>query len=339
MKNYVIPIITKYLNEDWISKNQTIAMQSKETVTSEYVKNAIEEGIQKANENKVEIHFYGIDTTKKEELIKTAYEYVKLGKIEEIKVITRPSAINKQFLKMLKKYKVSKIELEVGSTNEYILKIIEADYTLDTIKKAARAIKWKRFKLGYQVFVGLPESTKIDDVNTVKTLLKTKPKAISLTPVLVLKNTPLEKELENDKYKPLNIIQATEICEEIVKILNEKNIEIIAIGYGILDNDIEQLEIAGTVKSGPFHPSFRELVQTSLWYDAIVSKIKKLNVKVSEAEIFVNKIDVNNVIGYKQENINKLKEIYDVDLIITPDESIKPGKSRIEITKIAGKNK
>ena len=84
---------------------------------------------------------------------------------------------------------------------------------------------------------------------------------------------------------------------------------------------------------GPFHPAFRQLVESSLWYDAIVGKIKKLNVKVKEVEVTVNPIDANNVIGHKKENVLKLKDTYDVDLILKQDENIKQGKSKIEITK------
>ena len=70
-----------------------------------------------------------------------------------------------------------------------------------------------------------------------------------------------------------------------------------------------------------------------MWYDAVVNKIKKLNVKVKEVQVTVNPIDVNNVIGHKKENVQKLKDTYDVDLIIKQDEAIKQGKSKIEVLK------
>ena len=70
-----------------------------------------------------------------------------------------------------------------------------------------------------------------------------------------------------------------------------------------------------------------------MWYDAIVGKIKKLNVKVKEVEVKVNPVDANNVIGHKKENVKKLKEYYDVDLVLKQDPSIKQGKSKIEVTK------
>ena len=43
---------------------------------------------------------------------------------------------------------------------------------------------------------------------------------------------------------------------------------------------------------------------------------------------------MNNVIGHKKENALKLKELYDVDLIVEQDEHIKQGKSKIDVTKI-----
>ena len=85
--------------------------------------------------------------------------------------------------------------------------------------------------------------------------------------------------------------------------------------------------------AGPFHPAFRQLVESGLWYDAIVEKIKKLNVKVKEVEVTVNPIDANNVIGHKRENIKKLQELYEVDLKVKQDKNVKKGKSKIEITK------
>lgn len=87
---------------------------------------------------------------------------------------------------------------------------------------------------------------------------------------------------------------------------------------------------------GPFHPAFGQLVESGIWYDVIVQKIKKLNTKVKEVIITVNPQDINNVIGQRRENISNLKDVYDVDLIVKTDDKIKQGKSKIEITKVYG---
>ena len=273
----------------------------------------------------------------KEEMVKLMEEHLKEEKNKkdiDIIVSAKPNYINKQILKVLKTYNIAIIELEIKSTNDYILKRLGEEYTFKDIKKISKMIKWNRFKLGYQIVVGLPESTRIDEINTGKSIIKMKPKMVNITPLLVMKNSELEKEYKQKKYKPLTIVQAVEACKELVELFNTTKIETIGIGYGVFDDNLEQLKIAEQVVDGPFHPSFRQLVETALWYDAIVNKIKQLNVKVMQVEVTVNLVDVNNVIGYKQDNLKKLKDLYDVDLIVTANDNIKPGKSKIDILKI-----
>ena len=183
------------------------------------------------------------------------------------------------------------------------------------------------------MMVGLPESTRKDEINTAKELIKLKPKMVRIYPVLVLKGTKLEKELKEEKYKPLSIVQAVETCKELVRMFADKKIDIIRVGLQNTDEITDPNNENSEVVAGPYHPAFRQLVESSLWYDAIVEKIKKLNVKVKEVEVTINPIDTNNVIGHKKENIIKLKQTYDVDLRINPDKKIKQGKSKIEITK------
>ena len=84
---------------------------------------------------------------------------------------------------------------------------------------------------------------------------------------------------------------------------------------------------------GPYHEAFGHLVEDGIWYDSILEKIKKFNVKVKEIEIKVNPESVNNVVGHKKENLKKLKEIYDVDTVIKQDKNIKLGKFEIKILK------
>lgn len=343
MKKYIIPVILPYIRQkaDWIFDNQRISNQSEE-LNKEKLEELVKKHLIKIEEMDehcyVEVAFVGCDFTNldqnlQEELLETLQKYIRMERVDSIRVSIRPNNINKKTIKMLKKYKVNTIELEVYSTNDYILKRIGMKYTFKDIKKASRMIRFNRIKLGHKITLGLPDSTKIDDINTAKNLIKLKTSIVSINPVLVIKGTPLEKECKEMKYKPLAVVQAIETCKELVKVFNEKNVEIMAIGFEPLDSDVEQKEFSEKVIAGPFHPAFRQQVESSLWYDAIVNKIKKLNTKVMEVEVTVNPLDTNNVIGYKQENIEKLKDTYDVDLIVTPNENIKPGKSKIEITK------
>ena len=268
-----------------------------------------------------------------EELLQLAYEYIKQGKVESIRISTRPDCINKEILKRLKKYKVKTIELGVQSANDYILKRSNRGHTFQDVIKASKLIRWYGFKLGHQMMEGMPESTRIDEINTAKALIKLKPKMVRIYPVLVVKNTKLEKEFKEGIYDPLPLAQAVETCKQLIRMFTSKNIDVIRVGLQTT-NEITSPDLKGSeVVAGPYHPAFRQLVESAMWYDAIVEKIKKLNVKVKEVEVTVNPIDINSVIGHKKENIIKLKDTYDVDLILKQDENIKQGKSKIEITK------
>ena len=114
---------------------------------------------------------------------------------------------------------------------------------------------------------------------------------------------------------------------------NNKGIEVIRVGLQNTDEICAPGEKGSEVVAGPFHPAFRQLVESELWYDSVVEKIKKLNVKVKEVEIIVNPTDVNNVIGHKRENIKRLQELYEVSLVVKQDPEIKQGKSKIKVTK------
>lgn len=341
-KQYIIPIFVPHLGcpNDCVFCNQkSISGQTKQ-VTKEDVKNIIEEHLKYIKkDSKVEVAFFGgsftgIEESKQEELLAAAYEYIKQKKVDSIRISTRPDYIDKKILKRLKKYKVKTIELGVQSANDYILKKAGRGHTFEDVVKASKLIRWYGFELGHQMMVGLPESTTVDEINTAKQLIKLKPKMVRIYPVLVIKNTKLEKDYNDGKYKPLTVIQAVEVCKELVKLFVKKHIEVIRIGLQPTDTITNPDNDKSEVVAGPFHPAFRQLVESGMWYDVIVEKIKQLNTKVKEVVVTVNPADVNNVIGQRKDNINNLRDVYDVNLIVKADEKIKQGKSKIEITKI-----
>ena len=340
MKHYIIPIFVPHLGcpNDCVFCNQKSISGQQKMITKEDIRNTIDFYLEniKDKEAKKEVAFFGgsftgIDVEKQEEFLQTAYGYIKKGKIDSIRISTRPDYIDKTILKRLKKYKVKTIELGVQTANDYILKQCKRNHTFEDVKKASKLIRWYGFNLGHQMMVGLPDSTKIDEINTARGLIKLKPKMVRIYPVLVIKNTRLEKDYLDGKYKPLTVIQAVETCKEIVPMFMKKGIEVIRIGLQNTD-EITDPSIKGSeVVAGPYHPAFRQLVESSLWYDNIIEKMKELNVKVKKVKITVNPKDVNNVIGHKRENIDKLKDMYELDLIVKQDEKIKKGKFNLEV--------
>lgn len=341
-KEYIIPIFVPHLGcpNACVFCNQTKITGKQKQVTAQEVRDTIEEYLSsfKDAENKVEVAFFGgsftgIEEEKQNELLEVAYEYVKKGQVDSIRISTRPDYIDKRILKRLKKYRVRTIELGVQSTNNYVLARAKRGHTFEDVKKASKLIRHYGFVLGHQMMVGLPESTALDEMNTARDLIKLKPKIVRIYPVLVIKKTELEEEYERGEYEPLSVTQAVERCKEIADLFNQHKVNVIRIGLQNTEEISEPSNPKSQVVAGPYHPAFRQLVEGNLWYDAIVAEIKKYNMKVKVVEIKANPEDINNIIGHKKENMRKLKELYDVDVNLRLDDGVKSGKFEMRIEK------
>ncbi len=339
-KEYIIPIFVPHLgcpNDCSFCNQKSISGQAKQ-VTKEDVKQTIEEYLKNFRDDYkyVEVAFFGgsftgIEEEKQEELLEAVQPYIQAKKVNSIRVSTRPDYIDKEVLKRMKKYHVKTIELGVQSSNDYILEKCRRGHTFADVERASKMIRMRGFILGHQMMVGLPESTALDEINTAKDLIQLKPKLVRIYPVLVIKGTTLEKEYEAGEYTPLNLNQAVERCKEVMKLFTAKNIQVIRIGLQNTESISEPSKEGSEVMAGPFHPAFRQLVESSLWYDSIVSKIKKINTKVKKVQIEANPENMNEIIGHKKENIEKLRNTYEVEIFAKANDQIKPGDFKINI--------
>ena len=167
-KQSIIPIL---LIENKYPYNCTFYQEGNKTIeTKAEVKKIIEKYLKQETEaDEVEIAFLGKSFTsmnkeKQIELLETVNEYIEQGKVDSIRISAKPNEINKTVLKELKRYNVKTIELEAVSCNDYILRHNEMQYKFKDIKKASRIIKWRGFNLGFQMMIGLPGSTRIDEL-------------------------------------------------------------------------------------------------------------------------------------------------------------------------------
>ena len=302
-KEYIIPIFVPHLgcpHQCTFCNQKEISGQTKQ-VTANDVKETIEYYLKnfKDDSKYVEVAFYGgsftaIDEGKQNELLEAANEFIKQGRVNSIRLSTRPDYIDKSILKRLKKYNVKTIELGVQSANDYILAKCQRGHTFEDVKKASKLIRLYGFTLGHQKMIGLPEQV---------------------------------------EYIPLTVEQAVDRAKDIMQLFNNAKIEVIRIGLQNTEEITDPSEESSQVIAGPYHPAFRQLVESGMWYDEIVQKIKKFNIKVMQVTIKANPENINNIIGHKKENVLKLKEFYDVDVVVKPDENIKKGKFEIEIDK------
>ena len=341
-KQYIIPIFVPHLgcSNDCIFCNQRKISGQMKNVTENDVRDTIEFYLSNFKESNahIEVAFYGgsftgIDVELQNKLLQAAYDYIKEKKVHSIRISTRPDYIDKDTLKRLRKYKVKTIELGVQSTNNFVLDRCKRGHTFEDVVKASKLIKRFRMKLGHQMMIGLPESTELDDIQTAKDLIKLRPNMVRIYPVLVIKGTELEKEYNENQYDALTVEQAIERCKELCYLFGKKKIDIIRIGLQNTDTICSPTNQGSEVVAGPYHETFRQLVESSIYYDTIVDKIKKINTRVKEVEVTVNPQNVNNVVGYKKHNIKMLKEMYDVDVVVKQDIKYPVQKIDVKVSK------
>lgn len=331
-KEYIIPIFVPHLGcpNDCTFCNQKKISGQKKSVTGDDVKGIIEYYLNnfKDSNREVEVAFFGgsftgIDTKVQEELLTAANEFICSGKVNSIRISTRPDYINQGILNLLKRYNVKTIELGVQSANDYILNKCKRGHSFEDVKRASKLIRKNKFILGHQMMVGLPDSTQKDEIETAKKLIKLHPKMVRIYPVLVIKDTKLADDYLSGEYKPNTVEQAVETCAILLKMFNNKKIHVIRIGLQNTDEICNPENKNSQVIGGPYHPAFRQLVESRICYDEFSKKIHRLNNMVKVVKVKVNGALINNFVGHKRENIKRIKELYDVDVVVEKDDSVK----------------
>lgn len=265
--------------------------------------------------------FTSMNIDKQNEILLKLKSVIKRYKIFGIKITAKPSSLNKEKFKVLKKNKVKELEIYIDSSNDYILKNIKADYNFEEAKKIIKKIKSYRFNLNINIVIGLPESTLADDLNTVRECIKLRPIQIRLIPCVYNYNEVLNELYEHNEFEPLSEVQLIERIKEILNYIEQAKVENIVVGednqtiYGMSVN------------------KFRDLLEGDIWYEKIVDDIKSFNVKVKEVEIEANPEDTKAIKGVEDKNLIQLRDVYDVELKIVNNEKIHKGDYKIKILK------
>jgi histone acetyltransferase (RNA polymerase elongator complex component) len=264
--------------------------------------------------------FTGIDSCLQENYLKLAYEYKKAGKIQAIRLSTRPDYISNEILDRLKRYEVDIIELGVQSFDEEVLKASNRGHLVSDVYHGVALIKSYGFQLGIQLMVGLPEDTKERSILSAKLAALLKPDFIRIYPTLVIRETELSELCKQGNYHPLSVEEAVDWTKEMYRVFLTNHIPVIRIGLQPTDLIAEGKEVL----YGPFHPAFRQLVESAYFFDNIKSRLSTQFAtadRLSNITILCNPKDLSQVIGHKRKNILEFKKEFQ-SIHIVPDDHI-----------------
>ncbi|MBR4720730.1 MAG: radical SAM protein [Clostridia bacterium] len=328
MRYYNIPIFVPHEGCPFqcVFCNQKRITGSDTSVTPEIVTKTIEEYLSTipCGNRRIEAAFFGgsftgISAEKQESLLKAAYEFVKNGKIDGIRLSTRPDYISEEILDRLLQYGVTTVELGVQSMDDAVLIASGRGHTAETVENAVKLIKKYPFNLGLQMMIGLPEDTKEKSIKTAEKIIDLAPDFVRIYPTLVLKDTYLEKLYNTGEYEAWSVEKTVDTLKEILPMFSKKCIEVIRVALAVT----EEISPENALIAGPFHPAIRELAEGEIYFDKICGFLDKDS---SKRVFSVNECEISKAVGNGKKNIKRIKEKYGFEIKIKPSKSLKKGE-------------
>jgi histone acetyltransferase (RNA polymerase elongator complex component) len=241
------------------------------------------------------------------------------GRIDSIRVSTRPDCIGDEIAENLKKYKVGIVELGVQSMDEDVLKLCNRGHSAEDVVKAVHLLKEYGFTVGVQMMIGLPGDSEEKSLLTARKLIALKPDIARIYPALVIKNTYMEDMYISGEYRPLTVEAAAEEAKKLLILFEGNGINVIRIGL----QPTENIASGKDVVAGPFHPAMRHLVESLVYRDMIVYLLETIKVKPQRITLKVNPGNISEIVGHKKNNIEYLKSKFFIDKIeISQDNSV-----------------
>jgi len=209
--------------------------------------------------DEVQVAFYGgsftgLPTARQEELLGTVRPYIDAGKVDTIRISTRPDYIDDTAVALLKKYSVSIVELGIQSLDPDVLMASARGHSVSRSEEAVSLLKEKGFTVGAQIMCGLPGDTTVRLMATVRKVAALGPDFVRIYPTLVIRGSGLEKLYRSGSYRPLSLLQAVALASRMKDILAQHGIRVVRMGLQ------PSRELENKVVAGPYHPAFGELV-------------------------------------------------------------------------------
>ena len=290
----------------------------------EYIKETLDVAVASMNKDTLklsEIAFFGgsftaIDKNLMTELLASVQEYIGENGFSGIRISTRPDAIDDEILSLLKKYRVTSIELGAQSMSDSVLLKNMRGHTASDVLEASSLIKKHDFSLGLQMMTGLYSDTEQGAIETAKKFIEIKPDTVRIYPTVVLKDTHLAKLYAEGKYNPLDVNKTVLLCAELLNMFEENGIKVIRVGLH------DQPGLKENFVAGAYHAALGELIMGEQMFLKALSAIKVAKMESGAVCVAVNPSNLSQMIGQKKCNIKRFADMgYKVSVKV--DNSVK----------------
>ncbi len=325
-KKLIIPvfIMNRGCPNRCIYCNQNISAGAFNTLmTREYLDGEIQSYLQwnKDKLRAVELAFYGGSFTglprdEQERLLSWAAPYLQSGKIESIRISTRPDYIDQDTLLFLRRFGVRTIELGAQSFDNEVLRQSGRGHDANATVFAMKLIKEQGLTCGLHLMTGLPGESRESFLDSLEKTVALRPATVRIHPTLVLSGTKLADTYISGQYLPLSLSEAIFRCLLAWEMLTPAGIRIIRFGLQITP----EMHSEGAVLAGPMHPAFGSLVYSAIFFEATKKLLADYPKPARQLHFIVSHQDLSNFRGHSNSNVHAIKKLYpDARIVIDSD--------------------
>lgn len=314
-----IPIFVPHIGcpNDCVFCNQR-TISGKNEFRLDTVEKEIEETLKTLSLRVPQIAFFGGSFTGIErglmiQLLEIANRYIKEGRVDSVRLSTRPDYISEEILDILEKYNVKNIELGIQSMNEKVLTLNRRGHTADTSRHAMELIHSRGFGLTGQMMTGMYGATAEDEMYTAREISRWADSA-RIYPTVTFRGTALADLWDSGEYTPLSMKETVERGAAVYRIFTENGVDVIRIGL----QSTEGLH-TNEVLAGEYHDAIGEMILSRVRLDELRETAKNKNAENGVMTFSVPRRLLSQYLGQKKINSEILEKELGVKVKIIGD--------------------
>lgn len=248
--------------------------------------------------------FTGMAREEQARLLRMAQPYLRDGRVESLRISTRPDEIDEDLPDFLRAHGVRTVELGAQSLDDGVLLQSRRGHTAEDVVSAARRLRANGLEVGFHLMLGLPGDSPRSLAATLDRAIRLQPDMVRLHPTLVFRDTILATLFEEGKYLPLTLPEAVQQSLYALLRLEKAGIPVIRLGL----QTTPEMECPGNVIAGPHHPAFRSLVNARLFRDMAATLLSRTEPEGRHVTFSLSPRDVSDFRGHGSENLPYLEE-------------------------------
>ncbi|RWX48849.1 Radical SAM superfamily protein, partial [Candidatus Electrothrix marina] len=246
--------------------------------------------------------FTGLPLMRQKELLGAVAPFLEQGRVQSLRLSTRPDYIDQERVALLCRYRVSTVELGVQSMNDRVLALAKRGHCAADVDRAVPVLRQAGMEIGIQLLLGLSGDTRTTLRRTVERVIALQPDFIRIYPLLVVQHSELAKQHKRGEYTPFSLDKAVVLAAWMKQRFDQAGIRVVRMGLQAGP------ELESSLLAGPWHPAFGELVASRL----MLRQTRKLLSQVpSEKTIHlsINERDQSIFRGMKSANVKRLQQL------------------------------